>query len=195
MIQQTNPLTSRRRFLSSTARSLVALWFTSAFLQGCTALVHLINDHRKQNGLAEILISSSLMAVALQHVVDLDTYHPENLCAPSGNLHSWSTHGNWHGTPGKGAWKGCCYSGDHANAACMWEKPKEIANYPDFGYEIAHWESGTATAQSALASWKTSPPHNDVLLNKGIWQNRNWRALGVAWRGHYACAWFGEVQA
>ena len=128
-------------------------------------------------------------------VIDLNTYHPEKTCGDKGNLHSWSNNGNWQGKYGESAWKGCCYPDDHSNKTCMWEKPKEITNYPDNGYEISHWGSGTVTAQSALASWKTSSGHNDVILNKGMWSNLTWKAIGAAYGGNYACAWFGEVKA
>lgn len=198
---------SRRYFLRLGGTSLLALGGSSLFLQGCTTkqvgivveylveLAQLINNYRKQNNLPEIPISSSLTAVALKHIIDLNTYHPEKTCGVKGNIHSWSNKGNWQGKFGKGAWKGCCYPEDNSNTACMWEKPKELTNYPDNGYEIAHWESGIVTAQSALAEWKGSPPHNDVILNKGMWSNRPWKALGAAYGGNYACAWFGEIKA
>lgn len=198
---------SRRSFLKTGSASLLALTGSPLLMPGCTTkqvgdimdylveLAELINDYRKKNGLPEIPISSSLTAVALKHVIDLNTYHPEKKCGKKGNLHSWSNNGNWKGKYGKGSWKGCCYPDDHSNAACMWEKPKEITNYPDKGYELAHWESGTVTAKSALASWKSSPLHNDVILNKGMWSNRTWKALGAAHSGSYACTWFGEKKA
>ncbi len=198
---------SRRRFLGMSGAGLFALGVGQPLLQGCKQkdvealakwlfeLPNLINDYRKQNGLPAIPISDDLTAVALKHVIDLNTYHPENACGAQGNLHSWSNNGNWQGTAGVGAWKGCCYPDDHSNASCMWDKPKEIANYPDNGYEITHWGSGIVTAQSALNSWKGSAPHNAVILNKDQWTNFQWKALGAAYSGNYACAWFGTVKS
>ena len=150
-----------------------------------------INNYRKQNGLAAIPISDDLTAVALKHCIDLNTYQPEKACGDKGNAHSWSNNGNWTGAYGNGAFKGCCYAPDHSNAACMWDKPKEITNYQGNGYEIAHWESSTATAQSALISWKGSAGHNAVILEQGGWGP--WKALGAIYMGNYACAWFGKI--
>jgi hypothetical protein len=197
---------SRRKFIKLVGAGTLGLGLTSFSLTGCTTkqveifvqhlgeLVQLINDYRKQNSLAEIPLSGSLTAVALKHVFDLSSNHPEKLCGEKGNTHSWSSNENWTGVNGEGNWKGCCYPGDPSNYACMWDKPKEIANYPGYGYEIAHWSSGTATAQGALNSWKGSSSHNDVILNKGIWKNRTWNAIGAVYGGNYACAWFGEVE-
>jgi hypothetical protein len=71
----------------------------------------------------------------------------------------------------------------------MWNKPKEISNYPSSGYEISG--TGYGTPEDALAGWKNSPPHNDVILNKGQWANYQWNALGAAINANYVCAWFG----
>lgn len=196
---------SRRRFLGQGIAGSVAL--SGVALLGCTStdvevvvehlggLATLINDDRKQHGLTEIPLSDKLTAVALKHVNDLDTNQPHIACGPAGNLHSWSDQGNWAGKAGVGAWKGCCYPDDHANAACMWDKPKEIAGYAGIGYELVHGSSGTATAQGALNGWLASPAHRAVIRNEGIWANRSWKALGAVYGGNYACAWFGETPA
>jgi hypothetical protein len=40
-----------------------------------------------------------------------------------------------------------------------------------------------------------SPAHTDVILQQGPqWSSRNWKALGAAVGGSFACAWFGEVE-
>ena len=59
---------------------------------------------------------------------------------PECNLHSWSD---------KGPWSACCYTPDHAQAQCMWDKPSELTNYPGNGYEIS--AAGYDSAQAALA--------------------------------------------
>lgn len=202
---------SRRRFLQLGGAGTLVSVVGPLVLQGCTPkqvqilvtwlgeLPTVINDYRKQNGLSDIPLSDDLTAVALKHVMDLNAYHPENTCGAQGDphqwTHSWSNNGNWQGTYGVGAFKGCCYPPDHSNKPCMWDKPKEIANYPSNGYEIAHWSSGAVTAQSALNDWKTSPGHNDVILNKGQWASFQWQALGAIASGNYACAWFGTVKS
>lgn len=202
-----NEHVSRRRFLQWGGAGLLAPFVGPLVLEGCGPkdvapvvaylgeLPGLINDYRKQNGLAEIPLSDDLTAVALKHVMDLNAYHPENTCGAQGNLHSWSNNGNWQGANGTGAFKGCCYAPDHSNPACMWDKPREIANYPSNGYEIAHQSTGAVTAQSALSSWKSSTPHDDVILNKGQWSNFQWKAIGAVYSGNYACAWFGTVES
>jgi len=204
MVYETSKPMSRRQFLKLVGTGVLAVSFTSPFLQGCTPqdvgkivqglaeLATLINNYRTQNGLSAIPISSAMTAVALAHVMDLNNYHPEKNCG--GNTHSWSTNGKWKG--------GCYDPNNSATYPIMWDKPKEIANYaskgesicytPGTGYEIAMWGSGAVTAQSALNTWQGSPPHNDVILNKGMWSCAKWRALGAAVSGNYAVAWFGE---
>jgi len=149
-------------------------------MQHLGELAQLINSYRKQNGLASIPISQKLTAVAWKHVSDLTTHQPEKKC--NGNLHSWSQNGKWKG--------GCYDSSNKATWPIMWEKPKEIANYSEYGFEIAY--AGSSSAQSALNSWKKSAPHNAVILNYPPWDRYNWKALGAVFGGGYACAWFGE---
>jgi len=201
MVHKMNEPMSRRRFLRVAGTGVLTLGLTSPFFLGCgpkdvekvitglTKLATLINNYRNQKGLAAIPISPAMTTVALKHVIDLNTYHPDKACAGNSNnpndwkTHSWSKHGKW---------KGGCYDRNNSSTwPVMWNKPKEIAKYPEYGYEIAHWWGYNATAQDALDSWKKSPPHKDVILNKGIWQSYTWKALGAAVSGNYACAWFG----
>jgi hypothetical protein len=192
---------SRRQFIKAAGISAFGVALSSPMFLSCTKehveqfvnwiaeLPELINDYRKKNGQPEIKLSSKLSAVAMAHVRDLSTYHPEQICGPNGNLHSWSDNGNWQGKYGNGNWIGCCYPDDHSKKHCMWDKPKEITGYQGNGYEIAH--HGSSTAQGALNSWKSSPGHNDVILSKGDWSNFQWKAIGALYGGGYACAWFG----
>jgi len=176
---------SRRQFIKVSSIEVLLAICSFPFLQGCTppdtTLAQLINNYRQQNRLPAIPISSKLMQVASTHISDLRAYRPENNCAA--NFHSWSTHGTWTG--------GCYKADDNSTWSIMWDKPKEIAGYPDKGYEIAY--AGSSAAQDALNSWKSSSPHNDVMLNKGQWQPFQWKALGAAYGGGYACAWFGAT--
>lgn len=139
-------------------------------MEAFSELPNLINDYRDQEGLDKIPLAA---------------YQPHLACNPQ-NLHSWSSNGNWTA--------GCFDLNNGATHPIMWNKPKEIANYPDIGYEIS--TSGSGTPSAALAQWKkSSGGHNDVILNKGGWANRTWRALGAVVLQGYGCAWFGEVQA
>jgi hypothetical protein len=145
-------------------------------------LAQLMNDYRQAQGLAPVPVTASLTAVAQWHVWDLDVNHPHG---GECNLHSWSDGSLW--TP-------VCYTADHANAAGMWDKPKEITAdaYTAHGYEIAYWTSGTASPAGALSAWQNSSAHNDVILNAGIWQSYDpWPAMGVGMRAGYAVIWFG----
>lgn len=137
-------------------------------------LHQLVNQYRVQNGLPPIPISPSLTLVANRHVRDLE----ENI----GQL----THG----------WSNCPYSySDSSTWPCMWEAPQRFGTpYPGYGYENAHGGTGgyKASAESALRSWQSSNPHNEVILNQGIWQNKEWNALGIGIYQGYAVLWFGE---
>ncbi len=144
-------------------------------------LYRIIMEYRKQNGLPNIPLSSSLSFVAQTHVKDLAVNRPDrNDC----NLHSWSSNGTW--TP-------CCYTPDHAQAKFMWSKPRELTKYLGNGYEISYWDgSENATADGALNVWKESPGHNAVIVNQGIWKNNPWKAIGIGIYKGYAVVWFGE---
>lgn len=157
---------------------------SGAAAQSTTAgVAEAINAYRQTQGLPPIPVSDELTRVAKAHVADLAAYHPEDACNHS--LHSWSNHGAWT--------SGCYDPNDQATWPLMWNKPKEIANYPSNGYEIAAWATPAITADQAVTLWRSDAPHDDVMLNHGIWAGLTWQALG-GWAGdNYACAWFGEA--
>ncbi|HMU82040.1 MAG TPA: caspase family protein [Leptospiraceae bacterium] len=141
----------------------------------------LIMEYRAKNGLAAIPLSKSLTHVARTHVRDLASSKPAGTC----NMHSWST--------GSQAWSGCCYTPDHAQSRCMWKKPGELTSFKGNGYEIAYGTSGySATPAGALAGWKSSSGHNNVILNKDKWGSHPWQSVGVGMYGGYAVVWFAE---
>ncbi len=142
-------------------------------------LYDLIMQYRRTRGLPSIPLSRNLTYVAQTHVKDLTENNPvTDRC----NLHSWSSNGNW--TP-------CCYTSDHAQAACLWNKPRELTPYQGNGYEISFWSSGGATPRGSLASWQNSPGHNALIINSSYWQD-TWNAIGVGINGNYAVVWFGK---
>jgi len=102
------------------------------------------------------------------------------------NMHSWSD---------KGPWSACCYTSDHAEAKCMWNKPSELTPYKADGFEISHavFGAGKATAESAIKGWKNSSGHNAVMVNKGGWKNIKWKAVGIGIYQNYAVIWFGGL--
>jgi hypothetical protein len=117
--------------------------------------------------------------VAEAHVQDLEAHHPDT---GSCNLHSWSD---------QGSFTGCCYTDDHAEAECMWDKPRELTVYTGDGYEIAAWSGGRLSPNEALDLWRESSGHHDVILSRGIWASPPWQAMGAAISEHYAVVWFG----
>jgi uncharacterized protein YkwD len=140
-------------------------------------------QYRKSKGLSAIPLSLKLTQVAQVHARDLSenyTFDPNNKCNP----HSWSA---------KGSWKSCCYTNDHKEAQCMWNKPKEIAGYDGNGFEIAYYSSSGANAKEGLDGWKISPGHNPLLLNLNSWSKMKWRAIGIGIYNEYGVVWFGEV--
>src|SRR5690606_23279208 len=146
-------------------------------------LYDMIMDYRKSKGLGPIPLSSRLSRVAQLHAHDLmENYEfsPDNDCNP----HSWS---------GEGKWTSCCYTGDHKQAKCMWDKPMEIAGYESAGYEIAYYSSKGASAKEGLDGWKVSHSHNPLLINSGPWKKIKWNAIGIDISGMYGIVWFGEL--
>lgn len=147
-------------------------------------LYDLLMQYRKSKKLKSIPISAKLTQVAQAHVRDLAdnyTYEEDPICNP----HSWSD---------KGSWSPCCYTNDHKEAKCMWNKPKEIAGYEGNGYEIAYYSSAGASAFEGIEGWKKSPGHNPVMINLGTWSKVEWKAVGIGLYKEYGVIWFGEVE-
>lgn len=142
-------------------------------------LYDMVMKYRKEKGLPSIPVSRSLTYVAQLHVWDLATNIPvQGDC----NLHSWSA---------KGPWKQVCYTDDHKKSALMWSKPKELTTYSGSGYEIACMSTNMSPAE-ALNCWSGSQPHNNVILNIGMWSEK-WNAIGIGMMGDYSVIWFGNM--
>jgi uncharacterized protein YkwD len=142
--------------------------------------VDLLNVYRSQNGKSTIPCSPSLKKVADTHVHDLNDNKPHEQAQC--NLHSWSN---------KGSWSACCYTSDHAQAQCMWDKPRQLTVYTGNGYENA--ASGVSSPSHAIEVWKSSPGHNEVMLSNGTWASHPWKAVGAGLYNGYSALWFGEV--
>jgi uncharacterized protein YkwD len=149
-------------------------------------LYDLIMKYRKSKKLPAIPLSVSLTYVAQTHSKDLSVHHPDK--ASGCNGHSWSD---------KGKWTSCCYTPDHAQKECMWNKPQELTSYESSGYEIAFGGSSTgpikfeAKAENSIDAWKKSKSHNAVMINEGIWKDQEWKAIGIGIYKDYATVWFG----
>ena len=143
-----------------------------------------INAYRESLGLQKLSFSKSLTTVARTHVVDANAYNPKDQVdarGVQGNLHSWSSHGNW--TP-------VVYTGDHLYASAMWSKPRELTSYQGNGYENSAWSSGLLTPEVALDLWQHSEGHNAVMTTQGAWSDL--KTMGVGIDGSYAFVWFGK---
>lgn len=183
--------------LSRSAPSALLLLVVAFGLPGCAPslppeavpapahpLAHAVNRYREQKGLAPIAVSPSLSRVAEAHVADLEAhFRPGGPC----NMHSWSSNGPW---------TACCYTPDRRQAACMWNKPREITAeaYAATGYEIVAYYSDAMTPAMALEIWQESAGHRAMILNTGRWSDNTWRALGAASSAHFAAVWFGEAE-
>lgn len=140
-------------------------------------------------GLFIIGASDSLAAssVAQWHVIDA-VENEDSVFDGACNLHSWSN-------MQPELWSAVCYTPDHAQASKMWVKPKEITGrlFRSNGYEIADW--GYTSVAAMMLGWQTSPGHNDVILNQGIWSGFPWKAMGVGvdLQSRYYFVWFSDV--
>jgi hypothetical protein len=149
-------------------------------------LYDLLMTYRKQKKLPPIEMSAALTKVAQAHAYDLSVNKPSD--GDQCNFHSWSAHGKW---------TSCCYDPKHSKAECMWNKPKEIAGFQADGFEIAYGSLDStfiATPDAALASWKKSPGHHNVIVNKDIWQNRTWKSIGIGVYKNFICVWVASVE-
>ena len=76
----------------------------------------------------------------------------------------------------------------------MWNKPKELSMYSGSGFEVAAFLGENATAKAAMAGWKSSAGHNEVMINAGTWKKMQWNAIGVGIEKGYAVIWFGTIE-
>ncbi|MCB1340295.1 MAG: hypothetical protein KDK24_04360 [Pseudooceanicola sp.] len=152
-------------------------------------LYHLIMDYRAEMGLEPIPLSLALTTTAGRHAADT-AYNiwQAGLVLPTGaNLHSWSD---------------APYYGDHSQPQVMWDAPERIGTgYTDYGFEIS--AAGYGSNESALAGWKASSGHNQVIVNQGAWANWDWNAIGIGvitdpsaggpYGGRVYHVWFGRT--
>ncbi len=149
-------------------------------------VARLINQYRVSKGLHAIPLSVSLSHVARVHAQDQTQNHKyKNRC----NLHSWGDSDKW---------TSCCYTADHKQAQCMWDKPRELTKYQGDGFEISYfstynYSTPTEFAQDALQGWKNSPGHNNMIINLNEWKRSYWKAMGVGVYGDYINVWFGKI--
>ncbi len=143
-----------------------------------------INAYRQKKGLKAIPASAALTYVAQVHAKDLYNYYEESRRC---NLHSWSKNGPW---------EPCCYTDNHRKAECMWFKPAELTGFDGVGYEMVYYSTYPGDVLNmqvgALEGWKNSRKHHEMILNKDIWKQVEWEAMGVAIHKTYAVVWFSD---
>jgi hypothetical protein len=149
------------------------------------SLVQLVNAYRAQNGKPALPATRWLSTTGQYKVWDRIANH-----AVGGNCNSHS----WSGAM-PALWQAVCYTPDHAQAAQMWAKPRQISLnvYTGNGFENTADSGAPMTAAQALSQWQSSPAHRDVILNQGSWAGVTFRAMGVGIVGNYAVIWFGDA--
>ncbi|NKC30654.1 CAP domain-containing protein [Falsiroseomonas selenitidurans] len=150
------------------------------------ALYRLLMAHRAAHGLPPVPLSRALSITAARHAVDT----VENL-------------GGFHvGEPGESrahAWSYMPYDGRNpATWPGMWEAPGRLGTgYLPAAYEISTGITGPGnppmTPAIAMQSWRASPAHEDVILNRGQWSpaRLHWRAVGIGLYRGVAHVWWG----
>jgi hypothetical protein len=136
-------------------------------------LIKIVNDYRRQNGLALVSSSDSLSALANRHLLDL-VLNVKTL-----------THG----------WSNCPYDFQNQKTwSCVSESPRRLnIGYTGEGFEnLYRNKTGAATPSLALEAWKKSDLHKSLILNQNVWRDRKWDAFGVAIKGEYVALWFGS---
>lgn len=144
------------------------------------ALFDDINKYRAEFNLPPVKYCDSLAYVA--HMHSMDIYFHQKFEDKTCTMHSWS--------PSK-FWTGGCVSGKES-AHIMWDKPKELLGMKADGFEIAHMHEPRnipCNAKCALAGWKSSAPHNNLIIERG-WAS--WNRAGVSIYNGVATVWFAR---
>ena len=137
-------------------------------------------EERAKAGLAPIPVSPSLTAVARAHVWDSAQTPASGAC----NLHSWSTTG--------APWEPFCYTSDHAQMRKMHRMPAQLVGFHADAFENSASGSPVIQPQRTVDGWMRSAGHRALILNTGIWDDNEWRAIGIAIEGNYAHLWVSE---
>ena len=78
----------------------------------------------------------------------------------------------------------------------MWFKPAELTGFEGIGYEMVYYSTFPDDVSNmqvgALEGWKNSRKHHEMIINKDIWKQVEWKAMGVAIYKTYAVVWFSD---
>lgn len=140
------------------------------------ALTNEVNDYRASEGLPPLVVSPSLIGLAV-----IKSNHPGNkLQGSKCNLHSWGPDSQ---SPKR--WTACCYDGS-SNLDCMWDKIRTLTSIDATGFEIS--ASGYSSNAKAIKGWDGSSGHRKVMKTKGSWAGLKAMGCGKVDRT-YNC-WF-----
>ncbi|MCF8333624.1 MAG: SPOR domain-containing protein, partial [Bacteroidales bacterium] len=128
-----------------------------------------------------VKLSHSLSYVADAHVKDLYlNFNPYGICG----LYFWSEGGRW---------KPCCPANKKEDLDCMYDKPYELTSYRSKGHEVVYYRNKEENADSIFKNWQQDSLVRDFFLEKGVYQDKKWNAMGVAVFEGFASIWFGEL--
>jgi hypothetical protein len=160
-------------------------------------LARLVNEYRQSLSppLPPLPISRTLTKVAQRHARDTVPNSPDALhwrC----NQHSWSA-------TCPDTWRPLCFTASPKSTQSMWSKPREfnpafqhdgygistkIFRLPSRSSKVVH-----LTPAGAMSSWKSSPPHDEVLTRSAAWHSAahpDFQPFGVGMYEGRAHAWF-----
>merc|ERR1712110_925119 len=148
----------------------------------CNDLEALVNRERGSSGLRPLHCDANMRWVAYQHLDDADEGAQQNLAwGDECNLHSWLVK-----FP-------CCYTSDHANGKCVWNKPLQLSGWDDrTGFEISAWRSDKMSATQAINQWRGSFGHYDVIMGRSGWDDL--KTVGCGYRNNHAHCWFAKIR-
>ncbi|KAI9293453.1 hypothetical protein K502DRAFT_366709 [Neoconidiobolus thromboides FSU 785] len=137
-----------------------------------TSLIEKINTLRIEHSLSPLTTSSKLTQTASAHVKNLN----QNPSIPPGSLD----------------WGGELLCSVSTSYNCTWNKPLELANYENKGYEITF--DGSLGVEALFNEWKEEVnPIFNFLLNREAYSGNQWKVIGVAKEENYGSLWMGEI--
>ena len=146
------------------------------------ALTNEVNDYRVSKGLTPLVVSPSLIGLAV-----IKSNHPGNkLQGDSCNLHSWGPDSQ---SPKR--WTECCYDSTSSNYDCMWDKIRTLTDIDATGFEIS--AGGYSSNADAINGWDGSSGHRTVMKTEGSWTGLKAMGCGKVDRT-YNC-WFMQVDS
>ena len=145
------------------------------------ALYHAIMAYRASQGLPSVPLSKTLTITAGRHALDTIENIGGWVIGPPG---SNSAHG----------WSDAPYDGrDPSTYNNMWFAPERLGTgFTGYGFEISALNTNLSSPTDFVELWASSPGHNAVMLNAGVWSDYPWQAVGIGIHGAVAHVWFSD---